>query len=186
MENKILINIINTKLIEMNKSLKYLKKYFLHIKIGKANIFIFNNIYIEYHNSLVPLNKIANIIAIDYKTIKIQPWEKFMLKSIEKAIINSNLGFTPTNNGKILLINIPPLTEEGRKEIVKKAKSETENTKISIRNIRKEAYNFLKKNNKIDKDILKNIENNIEITTNIYIKQIDKLFNDKKKEIMTI
>lgn len=186
MEKNSLNNIINIKLAEMDKSLNHLKNVFSKIRAGKANIYILNGIYIKYQGSRVPLNKISNISVINSITLSIQPWDNSMLSLIEKAIINSNIGFTPIQNGEILLLKLPPLTEESRKKLVKKAKIETENIKISVRNIRKESNNFLKKMKKTDKDIIKDIEFRIQNITNKYIKQIDKLFLDKEREIMNI
>lgn len=186
MEKKSLNNIINIKLAEMDKSLNHLKNIFSQIRVGKANNYILNNIYVKYHGSIVPLNKISNISVVNSTTLSIQVWENFMLSVIEKAIINSNIGITPIKNGEILLIKLPPLTEESRKKLVKKAKIETEIIKISVRNIRKEANNFLKKIQKTDKDIIKDLEIKIQDVTNIYINKIDKLFIEKEKEIMNI
>lgn len=186
MEKKALNNIINIKLAEMDKSLNHLKNIFAKIRIGQANTYILNNIYIKYHNSIIPLNNISNISVINSTTLSIQPWDHSMLSVIEKAIINSNIGLTPIKNGEILLIKLPPLTEENRKQLVKKAKIESENIKIRVRNIRKESNNYLKQIKKIDIDIMKDIENRIQDVTNKYIKKIDKLFIDKEREIMKI
>lgn len=186
MEIKSLNNIINIKLVEMDKALNHLKNIFSKIRAGKATTYMLNSIYVKYHGTLVPLHQISNISVINSTTLSIQPWEHIMLSVIEKAIINSNIGFTPMKNGEILLIKLPPLTEESRKQLVKKAKIETENTKISVRNIRKESNNFLKKIKKTDKDIIKNLEYKIQDITNKYINKIDKLFIEKEKEIMNI
>lgn len=186
MDDKSLKNIITCQVLEMEKSFNHLKNIFYQIRVGKANTDILNNIYIKYHGSLIPLNTISNISVINSTTLSIQPWDTLMISIIEKSIINSNMGFTPIKNNDVLLLKLPPLTEESRKKLVKKIKYETENMKIRIRNIRQEANKSLKKLKKIDKDLIKDFESKIQDLTNKYIKKIEQLFLDKEKEIMTI
>ena len=129
----------------MDESVKYLEKELLNIRAGKANPNMISSIKVEYYGILTPLNQISNVNTPDSQTISIQPWEKDKLQDIEKAIIDSNLGFNPMNNGESILINIPPLTQERRIELVKLAKSEAENSKVSVRNSRKDANNEIRK-----------------------------------------
>ena len=136
--------IIETTKELMDESVKYLEKELLNIRAGKANPNMLSSIKVEYYGILTPLNQISNINTPDSQTISVQPWEKDKLQDIEKAIIDSNLGFNPMNNGESILINIPPLTEERRIELVKLAKSEVENAKVSIRNSRKDANNEIR------------------------------------------
>ena len=137
--------IIETTKELMDESVKYLEKELLNIRAGKANPNMLSSIKVEYYGVLTPLNQISNINTPDSQTISIQPWEKDKLQDIEKAIIDSNLGFNPMNNGESILINIPPLTQERRIELVKLAKSEAENAKVSVRNSRKDANNEIRK-----------------------------------------
>ena len=137
--------IVETTKELMDESVKYLEKELLNIRAGKANPNMLSSIKVEYYGILTPLNQISNINTPDSQTISIQPWEKDKLQDIEKAIIDSNLGFNPMNNGESILINIPPLTEERRIELVKLAKSEVENAKVSVRNSRKDANNEIRK-----------------------------------------
>lgn len=184
MEISILNNFLEVKKKEMKKIIIFLEKSFLQINIGRANPYMFNDINVKYHNGKTALKNVSNILSINYKTLIIQPWDNYMLPIIEKAIIDSNIGFTPLNNGKKLIITIPNVTEEARKELVKKIKSESEISKINIRNIRKEANIFFKKIK--NKDLLKNMEIKIQKITNKYIEKIDNIFINKKTEIMNI
>ena len=145
--------IIETTKELMDESVKYLEKELLNIRAGKANPNMLSSIKVEYYGVLTPLNQISNINTPDSQTISIQPWEKDKLQDIEKSIIDSNLGFNPMNNGESILINIPPLTQERRIELVKLAKSEAENSKVSIRNSRKDANNEIRKS-EFSEDIL--------------------------------
>ena len=147
--------IIETTKELMDESVKYLEKELLNIRAGKANPNMLSSIKVEYYGILTPLNQISNINTPDSQTISVQPWEKDKLQDIEKAIIDSNLGFNPMNNGESILINIPPLTQERRIELVKVAKSEAENAKVSVRNSRKDANNEISKS-EISQDIRAN------------------------------
>ena len=140
----------------------------------------------DYHGTQTPFAKVANVNPPDGRTITVQPWEKSMLQDIEQAIMAANLGFNPMNNGESVIINVPPLTEERRKELAKQAKSEAEDAKISIRGSRKDANNELKKLREISEDLKKNTETDIQEMTDAKIKTVDALFTVKEKEILTV
>ena len=169
----------------MINAIKHLEKELLNIRAGKANPIMLSNVMVDYYGSNTPLNQIANINTPDSRTLTIQPWEKSIITDIEKAILIANIGFTPMNNGDSLIINIPPLTEERRIQLVKLAKTESENAKVSIRNSRKDANDEVKKS-EISDDLKKNLELDIQNLTDSYIKEVDDLFFNKEKEILTI
>ncbi|MCH1453156.1 MAG: ribosome recycling factor [Flavobacteriaceae bacterium] len=169
----------------MKLSLQHLEKELLNIRAGKANPIMLNSVFVEYYGTPTPLSQVANINTPDGRTLSIQPWEKSLLAEIEKGILQANLGFNPMNNGESLIINIPPLTEERRKELVKLAKVETENAKVGIRNARKEANNDIKKTDSSE-DLQKNAEIDIQELTNQFIKKVDDIFDVKEKEILTV
>ena len=177
--------IVETTKELMDESIKYLEKELLNIRAGKANPNMLSSIKVEYYGILTPLNQISNINTPDSQTISIQPWEKDKLQDIEKAIIDSNLGFNPMNNGESILINIPPLTQERRIELVKLAKSEAENAKVSIRNSRKDANNEIRKS-EFSEDIRSNYELDIQEITDKYVKKIDSIFSSKEAEILKV
>ena len=177
--------IVETTKELMDKSVKYLEKELLNIRAGKANPNMLSSIKVEYYGILTPLNQISNINTPDSQTISIQPWEKDKLQDIEKSIIDSNLGFNPMNNGESILINIPPLTHERRIELVKLAKSEVENAKVSVRNSRKDANNEIRKS-EFSEDIRANYESDIQEITDKYVKKIDSIFSSKEAEILKV
>ena len=177
--------IIETTKELMDESVKYLEKELLNIRAGKANPNMLSSIKVEYYGILTPLNQISNINTPDSQTISVQPWEKDKLQDIEKAIIDSNLGFNPMNNGESILINIPPLTQERRIELVKLAKSEAENAKVSVRNSRKDANNEIRKS-EFSEDIRANYESDIQEITDKYVKKIDSIFSSKEAEILKV
>ncbi len=177
--------IIETTKELMDESVKYLEKELLNIRAGKANPNMLSSIKVEYYGALTPLNQISNINTPDSQTISVQPWEKDKLQDIEKAIIDSNIGFNPMNNGESILINIPPLTQERRIELVKLAKSEAENAKISVRNSRKDANNEIRKS-EFSEDIRANYESDIQEITDKYVKKIDSIFSSKEAEILKV
>ena len=144
-----------------------------------------STIVVDYYGSLTPLNQVANVNTPDARTISIQPWEKQMLPLIEKAIMVANIGFNPMNNGDNIIINVPPLTEERRRDLAKQAKVEAEHAKVGIRNARKEANNEIKKLDLSD-DMKKNTETDVQELTNAFVKKAEELFDTKEKEIMTI
>ena len=177
--------IIEASIEQMDNSIKFLEKELLNIRAGKANPNMLSSVKVDYYGSLTPLNQIANVNTPDSQTLSIQPWEKDKLEDIEKAILVSNLGFNPMNNGESIIISIPPLTEERRRELVKVAKSEVENAKVSIRNTRKDANNEIRKSDASD-DIKSNYEIDIQEATDKYISRIDVIFSAKEKEILSV
>ena len=177
--------IIEASIEQMDNSIKFLEKELLNIRAGKANPNMLSSVKVDYYGSLTPLNQIANVNTPDSQTLSIQPWEKDKLEDIEKAILVSNLGFNPMNNGESIIISIPPLTEERRKELVKVAKSEAENAKVSVRNTRKDANNEKRKSDVSD-DMKSNYEIDIQEATDKYISRIDTIFSAKEKEILSV
>ena len=169
----------------MRFSIEHLEKELVNIRAGRANPVMLKGVMIEYYGVPTPLSQVSNINTPDGRTITVQPWEKPLLAEIEKGILNANLGFNPMNNGESVIINVPPLTEERRMELVKLAKAETENAKVSIRNVRKDANNEIKKSD-ISKDIQKNAEIDIQELTDNYIKKVDDIFLSKEKDILTL
>ncbi|WP_304479273.1 ribosome recycling factor [uncultured Muribaculum sp.] len=171
---------------KMEMAVAYLDEALAHIRAGKANPKILDGIRVEYYGSAAPISNVANVP--DARTITITPWEKSMFKEIEKAIINSELGITPENNGEVIRISIPPLTEERRKALVKQSKSEAENAKVSVRNARRDAIDGLKKAVKLGmpEDVEKDAEGLVQKLHDKYLKKIDELFAAKEKEILTV
>jgi ribosome recycling factor len=169
----------------MEKSLDHLEKAFVNIRAGKANPAMLSTVKMEYYGAQTPLSQVANINTPDAQTLSVQPWDKTMIPEIEKAILVANLGFNPSNNGESVIINIPPLTEERRRELVKLAKSEAENAKVGVRNARKDANNELK-NIDLSEDQLGNAEVGVQTLTDDYIKKIDDKYALKEDEIMTV
>ncbi len=170
----------------MYGSIEHLNKAFLQIRAGKASPAMLNSVMVDYYGAQTPLSQVANISTPDAMTLSVQPWEKPMLQEIEKAIMIANLGLNPMNNGDVIMINIPPLTTERRKELVKQAKTEVEHAKISIRNARKDANNDLKKLDGVSEDVIKDKESEIQQLTDNYSKQVEEIFIKKEKEIMTV
>ena len=183
--NDEIIIITHTAKDSMDLSVKHLEKELLNIRAGKANPMMLNTVMVEYYGTPTPLNQVANVNTPDGRTLSIQPWEKALLPEIEKGILKADLGFNPMNNGESLIINIPPLTEERRKELVKLVKAEVENTKIAIRNARKDANNEIKKTDSSE-DLQKNAEIDIQELTDQYINKVDKILNVKENEILTL
>ena len=173
---------------KMSGAIKHLEKELKHIRAGKASPAMLDGVLVEYYGSLTPLAQVSNVSTPDARTIAIQPWEKGLIPVIEKAIMAANLGFNPDNNGEIIRINIPVLTEERRKELVKQALQEGEHGKVSIRSTRKEANDSLKKLQKdgLSEDLEKDAEEEVQKMTDNYGKKIDDLVEAKKKDIMTI
>ncbi|MCM4159443.1 ribosome recycling factor [Antarcticibacterium flavum] len=169
----------------MQKAIKHLEKQLLNIRAGKASPAMLGSVMVEYYGSMTPLNQVANVNTPDARTITVQPFERGTIPQIEKGIMVANLGFNPMNNGESVIINVPPLTEERRRELAKQAKAEAEEAKIGIRNDRKVANNELKKVD-ISEDAMKIAEENIQELTNTYIKKVDTIFENKEKEIMTV
>ena len=170
---------------QMNGAIKHLEVAFSKIRAGKANPQMLDNVSIDYYGAITPLSQASNINTPDARTISVQPWDKSMLEVMEKAIIDANLGFNPMNNGESIIISIPPLTEERRIELVKVAKSEVENAKVSIRNARKEANNEIRKSD-ASEDMKSNFEIDIQNITDKYTSKIDSIFSTKEKEILSV
>ncbi|MAW67935.1 MAG: ribosome recycling factor [Flavobacteriaceae bacterium] len=170
----------------MSNAISHLEKKLLNIRAGKANPNMLTNVFVDYYGTSTPISQTANINTPDGRTLIIQPWDKSMLPEIEKGIEVANLGFNPMNNGENIIINVPVLTEERRRELVKQAKNEIEEAKIAIRNARKEANNEIKKSNEFSEDLKKNSELDIQEITDGSIKKVDIIFNEKQEEIMTL
>lgn len=170
----------------MDAALKHLEKQFVNIRAGKASPAMLGSVMVEYYGSQTPLSQVANVNTPDGRTITVAPWEKSMLQEIERAIMIANLGFNPMNNGESIIINVPPLTEERRRDLAKQAKAEAEDAKIGIRNARKDANNEIKKLDEISEDLQKNAEVDVQEMTDIYVKKVDAIFHVKEKEIMTV
>lgn len=178
--------ILDTTKEAMGNALSHLQKRLLTIRAGKASPTMLQGVMVDYYGSLTPLSQVANVNTPDGRTISIQPWEKALIQEIEKAIMNSNLGFNPMNNGESVIINVPPLTEERRKDLVKQARSEAEDARIGVRNDRKGANNDLKKLEDASEDLIKNAEIDVQKLTDEHIAKIDEMLSIKEKEIMTV
>ena len=173
---------------KMQHAVTFLDETLSHIRAGKANVRILDGIKVEYYGSRVPLSQVASINTPDAKTITVVPWEKPMMRIIEKAIQDSDVGITPENNGEIIRLGIPPLTEERRKNLVKQSKNEAENAKISVRNARRDAVEAVKKAVKsgVSEDLGKDSEANIQKQHDRFVKRVDEVLSLKEKEIMTV
>lgn len=172
----------------MLHTLTHFEESLSRIRAGKANVHILDNVRVDYYGSVVPLSNVSTISTPDAKTITILPWEKSMMKPIEKAIQDSDVGITPENNGEVIRLGIPPLTEERRKQLVKQSNSEAENAKIGIRNARRDAIEASKKAVKegISEDEGKETEVAIQKLHDKYLKKVDEALAAKSKEIMTV
>lgn len=172
----------------MQLAVDYLEDTLGHIRAGKASARLLDGIRVNYYGSMAPISNVANVSVPDARTIAITPWEKSMFKEIEKAIINSELGITPENNGEVIRLGIPPLTEDRRKQLVKQSKQEAETAKVSVRNARREAIEGLKKEIKqrLSEDSEKDAEADVQKLHDKYMKKIDALFAEKEKEILTV
>ena len=172
----------------MEMAVDYLDETLQHIRAGRASTKLLDGIKVDYYGTKAPISNVANVSVPDARTIAITPWEKAMFKEIEKAIINSELGITPENNGEVIRLGIPPLTEERRKQLVKQSKNEAENAKVSVRNARREAIEGLKKEikNGLSEDAEKDAEADVQKLHDKYVKKIDAIFAEKEKEILTV
>lgn len=183
---------VSTLLKEVKRSMQetqdFLEEKLTKIRAGKANPKLLDGIRVMYYGNLTPLNNVANVSVPDAKTIIITPWEKNIIRDIEKAIIDSDLGITPENNGELIRLGLPPLTEERRKQLAKQVKGETESAKVSIRNTRRDANDELKKAVKdgLAEDMAKDGEAEVQKIHDKYIKQLDEIYLAKEKEIMTV
>lgn len=174
---------------EMKKGVEYLSEQLSRVRAGKANAKILDGIMVEYYGSMVPLNQVGTVTIPDARSIVITPWEKSVIREIERAIINSPLGITPENNGELVRLGIPPLTEDRRRELVKQVKANAEEAKIRIRNIRRDAIDAIKKSIKTDntpEDVAKDAEAEMQKLHDRYIKKVDEIFAEKEAEIMTV
>lgn len=177
--------ILDSAAESMGGALNHLNKQFANIRAGKASPAMVASVMVEYYGNPTPLTQVANVNTPDGMTISIQPWEKSLIPDIERAIHMANLGFNPQNNGESIIINVPPLTEERRKELAKQAKAVAEDAKVGVRNDRKNANNELK-NLEISDDLKKKIEDDIQKLTDKNIAKIDEMFIAKEKEILTV
>lgn len=169
----------------MEASIAHLQKALTKIRAGKASPMMLSTVMVDYYGSQTPLSQVSNINTPDARTLSVQPWEKNLLADIETAIMNANLGFNPMNNGEMVIINVPPLTEERRKQLVKQAKAEAEDAKVSIRNARQEANKELKALD-ISEDLLSNAEVDVQELTNTYSDKVDNILSSKEAEIMKV
>ncbi len=173
---------------KMNETVAYLEDALAHIRAGKANVKILDPVRVEAYGQPMALNGVATISTPDARTIAITPWDKKLIRVIEKAIMDSNVGITPENNGEVIRLAIPPLTEERRKQLVKDSKAEAEKAKVSVRNARRDAIDGLKKavKNGMSEDISKDAEGEVQKLHDKSLKKIDELFAAKEKEIFTV
>ena len=174
--------------MKMEDAVTHLHDELKTYRAGKANPEVFASVIVNYYGAATPLPQMSNITSPDAKTMLIQPWDKSMIHAIEKAIMDANLGFTPQNNGEVIRINVPALTEERRRELVKKAKGEGETAKVAIRNARREAMDSLKKLQKdgLPEDVEKDNEDKVQKFTDKFVKRVDEVLDAKEKEIMTV
>jgi ribosome recycling factor len=180
--------IIDAARLSMNKAMDHFEGEVVKIRAGKANPTMLDGITVDYYGNPTPINQIGNLTVMDARTLTIQPWEKNMLQPIERAIIAANIGINPQNDGNIIRLFLPPLTEERRKELVKRSNGEGEQAKIAVRNIRRDAIEQIKKAQKegLSEDAAKDAENEMQEITNSYISQIEKHLAAKEREIMSV
>ncbi len=174
---------------KMIKSVDALREEYVSIRAGRANPHVLDKIKVDYYGTPTALQQVANVSVPEARMIQIQPWESSLIKDIEKAIMISDLGITPNNDGKVIRLVFPELTEDRRKELAKDVKKKGDNAKVAIRNIRRDANDLFKKQNKaneISDDELKNYENEVQTLTDKYISEIDKAIEEKSKEILTV
>ena len=173
---------------QMTSASRFLEESLKNYRAGKANPAIFNNVLVDYYGSKTPIPQVASVTVPDARTIMIQPWDRSLISVIEKAILDANVGMTPQNNGEAIRLNVPALTEERRKELIKKAKSEGENAKTVVRNARRDAMDALKKCIKegLAEDMEKDFEDKVQKATDEITKNVDALVSAKEKEILTV
>jgi ribosome recycling factor len=177
--------IIDSTKEAMDNAIAHLIKQLLGIRAGKASPAMLSSVMVDYYGSQTPLSQVANVNSTDARTISVQPWEKSMIQEIERGIMLANLGLNPMNNGEVVIINVPALTEERRKDLAKQSKGEGEDAKVGIRNARQEANKEIKKVD-ISDDAKKNAEIDIQALTDVYTKKIEDILVIKEKEIMTV
>lgn len=178
--------IVSTVREDMDAALRHLDHAFQKIRAGRASTSMVQDVMVEYYGAPTPINQVANVSVPDAMTLSIQPWDRTAIGAIEKAIINSNLGFAPSNNGDVIILNVPPLTEERRRDLAKQAKGETEDTKVVIRNARQNGMKDLKKLEGVSEDIIKTTEGEIQDLTDTYVKKADEALKVKEAEIMKV
>ena len=171
---------------EMDAAMKHLDHAFQKIRAGRASTAMVQDVMVEYYGAPTPLSQVANVSIPDAMTISIQPWDRTAINAIEKGIIVSNLGFAPSNNGDYIILNVPPLTEERRRDLCKQAKAEGENTKVVIRNARQDGMKDLKKLEGVSEDLIKGVEGDIQTLTDKYVKSIDDVVKAKEADIMKV
>ncbi len=170
----------------MKKSVDHLEKELLKIRAGRANPSMLEGVRLEYYGALTPLSQVSNISTPDARTLAVQPWEKGLIAEIERAIMNANLGLNPQNNGEMVIINIPPLTEERRRDLVKRARAEAEDAKIGIRTARKDANDMLKDIEGVSEDIIKDAEERVQGLTNKHVAKVEEVLAIKETDIMKV
>mgnify|MGYP005695124301 FL=1 len=172
----------------MEKAMSRLEAELNKIRAGKAHPSMLESVRVDYYGSMTPVSQVANVNSTDARTLVVQPWEKGMLDAISTGIINANLGLNPMNNGEVLIINVPPLTEERRRELSKRARSEGEGARVGIRNARKDANEYLKaaKEEGMSEDDLKQGEQKVQDLTNVYTAKVEEVLTSKEADIMTI
>jgi ribosome recycling factor len=183
-----IVSIIATASNHMKKAISHLEAELIKIRAGKANPQMLDGVVVDYYGSPMPINQIANVSALDARTLTIQPWEKNMIQPIEKAISAANIGVTPQSDGIVIRLSLPPLTEERRKELVKKCHAEGEQSKVAIRNIRRDALEHIKQlqKNGLSEDAAKDAETNMQEVTGKFISTVEKHLVSKEKEIMSV
>ena len=174
---------------KMQDAVDFLEEDLKNYRVGKASPTVFNGVMIDYYGTATPLNQVASITTPDAKTLAIQPWERSLINKIEKAILDANLGLTPSNNGEVIRCMVPALTEDRRRELIKKAKAQGETTKVTVRNARRDGIDLLKKAQKTDglsEDGEKEGEDELQKLTDKFVKGIDAVIAEKEKEILTV
>ncbi len=174
---------------QMDKALVHLDQELRKIRAGKAHPSMLDSVMVEYYGSMTPLRQVSNINTPDGRTISVQPWEKSMLDAISTGIVNANLGLNPQNNGELIMINVPALTEERRRDLTKSVRGEAEHARVSIRTVRRDANDFIKseeKDNGLSEDIAKTAESKVQEMTDAYNKKVDQIIEAKEKDIMTV
>lgn len=182
-------DVINGMSSHMDKTIDALRKEYQKVRTGRASTSLLDEIKVDFYGTPSPLNQVATLAVPEPRTITLQPWDAKMIGPIEKAIMNSNLGLTPANDGKLIRLNLPPLTEERRKEIVKQLKKQAEDAKVALRNIRRVAIDDLKKlekDKKISEDDLKRAEKEVQDVTNSHVARVDEVLLHKEKEVMEV
>ena len=181
--------IVDAMAVKMQAAVDFLEEDLKNYRVGKASPAILNPVMVDYYGTPTPVNQVASVTTPDAKTIAIQPWERNMISKIEKAILDANVGLTPSNNGEIIRCVVPALTEERRKELIKKAKATGENTKVSIRNQRRDGIDLLKKaqkNDGLSEDGEKEGEDELQKITDKWVKKVDEVIAAKEKDILTV